>query len=59
LAEDAPGEPRRQIERGYHLAYARQPEAAEVEQAQAFVAEHGLAAFCRVIFNSNEFLYVD
>ena len=24
-----------------------------------FVGEHGLAAFCRVLFNSNEFLYVD
>ena len=25
----------------------------------AFVREHGLNAFCRVLFNSNEFLYVD
>jgi hypothetical protein len=31
----------------------------ETELAAAFIDEHGLAAFCRVVFNSNEFLYVD
>jgi len=48
-----------QIRKVYALAFQRIPEAPEVSDAKAFVAGHGLAAFCRVIFNSNEFLYVD
>jgi hypothetical protein len=43
----------------YDLAFSRKPQAAELTEARAFVAQHGLVAFCRVIFNSNEFLYVD
>jgi hypothetical protein len=48
-----------QIERLYHLAYGRAPEKDEQTAAAKFVADHGLAAFCRVVLNSNEFLYVD
>ena len=43
----------------YALAYCRQPHADELSLADQFVAEYGLVAFCRVIFNSNEFLYID
>jgi hypothetical protein len=49
----------RQIARAYALAYSRQPETDELATLELFVKEHGLAALCRVIFNSNEFLYVD
>ncbi|HVC92610.1 MAG TPA: DUF1553 domain-containing protein [Pirellulales bacterium] len=48
-----------QVERAFGLALARVPRPEEQAAAQAFVVEHGLAAFCRVLFNSNEFLYVD
>jgi hypothetical protein len=41
------------------LALARPPEADEQAAAAAFIENHGLAAYCRVLFNSNEFLYVD
>ena len=34
-------------------------DADELTSAVSFVHEHGLPAFCRVIFNSDEFLYVD
>ena len=47
-----------QINLIYVVAYAREANRQEVETAAGFVTEHGLAAFCRVILNSNEFLYV-
>ncbi|MGE0607720.1 MAG: DUF1553 domain-containing protein [Pirellulales bacterium] len=48
-----------QITRIYLLAYSRPPQADEIALAQAFIPQHGLPAFCRVIFNSNGFLFVD
>jgi hypothetical protein len=48
-----------QLARLYDLAFNRTPQAEELTGAKAFVSRHGLAAFCRVVFNSNEFLYVD
>ena len=33
--------------------------AQDLDSHEGFVAKHGLAAYCRVLFNSNEFLYVD
>ena len=42
---------------GVQLAYGRR--ASDVKLRRAVVERHGLAAFCRVVFNSNEFVYVD
>ena len=47
-----------QIKLVYLVAYAREAYKPEVESAAHFVREHGLASFCRVVLNSNEFLYV-
>ena len=49
----------RRIVRAYELAYGRPAQAREVALARPFVARYGLAAFCRVLFNSNEFLTVE
>ena len=49
----------RQIRRAYQLSYGRDPDGEELNLITRFVTEHGLSAMCRVIFNSNEFLYVD
>jgi len=49
----------RQITRTYALAYGRAPEGARARPRPAVVARHGLAAFCRVVFNSNEFMQID
>ena len=43
----------------YRLALGRLPNENESRLSVAFVQNHGLAALCRVIFNSNEFLYLD
>ena len=43
----------------YRLAYGREPADEELRLASTFIDKHGLAAFCRVILNSNEFIHVD
>ena len=49
---------RRQVDRAFQLAYARSPDAVEASASEAVVREYGLPTLCRVIFNSNEFLFV-
>ncbi|MHC4875738.1 MAG: DUF1553 domain-containing protein [Planctomycetota bacterium] len=56
---DAGSETSKQIEVLFRLAYGRGPKAAERSVTTAFITEHGLPELCRVILNSNEFLYVD
>jgi hypothetical protein len=50
---------RSQIEIAYHLALGRKPSEQEAAALSEYVARHGLENGCRVIFNSNEFLFVD
>jgi hypothetical protein len=49
----------RQVERTFELAYSRPAKVEERKVATAFVEKNGLAAFCRVLLNTNGFLYVD
>ncbi|MCR9202087.1 MAG: PSD1 and planctomycete cytochrome C domain-containing protein [Planctomycetaceae bacterium] len=48
-----------QVRRAISLAWLRSPTQAELARGAKFVQRHGLAAYCRVLFNSNEFLFVD
>jgi hypothetical protein len=51
-----------QIERAFQIAFGRRPKLTEQEKARAFLAttpENALAGLCRVLLNSNEFIYVD
>ena len=48
-----------QVRRACELCYARCPDEAELAALVPFAAEHGPAELCRVLLNSNEFLYVD
>ncbi|MGC6459805.1 MAG: DUF1553 domain-containing protein [Akkermansiaceae bacterium] len=48
-----------QVTLGFRLAYGRDTRKEEIEPSTAFVKKNGLAAFCRVLFNANEFLYVN
>ncbi len=59
LKKDGGDDPARQIARAYELAYGRPPTGDEIAAARSVVEQHGLAALCRAIFNSSEFLYVD
>ncbi len=53
--DDVPG----QVERAYRLALCRPPTRDEAALAAPFVREHGLGQFCLVLFNANEFLFVN
>ncbi|MGB1926441.1 MAG: DUF1553 domain-containing protein, partial [Rubripirellula sp.] len=47
-----------QIRELFRIAYCREVEEQEIERSLPFIQAHGLAAYCRVVFNSNELLYV-
>ena len=48
----------KQIDRAYELALNRVPTPAERDDAEPVVREYGLQVLCRVLFNSNEFLFI-
>jgi hypothetical protein len=47
------------VEAAYRLAFGRNPTRDERQSASDYIEKHGLANFCRVLFNSNEFMFVD
>ena len=59
LEREAGEDPAARVRRAYALALAREPDAAELVAAVALVKQAGLPQFCRMLFNTNEFLYVD
>jgi cytochrome c553 len=59
LLKDAGKDPGAQIERAYRLALGRAPTPRERTIAAEFVARQSLAAFCTLMVNLNEFVYVD
>ena len=59
LARDAGVDTGAQVERAYRLAFGRSPEPGERERAARLVERSGASTLARVLFNSNEFLYVD
>ncbi len=48
-----------QIEAAYRLALGRKPNDREAAALIDYATRHGLANACRVIFNSNEFVFID
>jgi hypothetical protein len=50
---------RSQAVRGFELAFARTATPRELDLTVAFIGRNGLTAFCRVLFNANEFLYLN
>ena len=47
-----------QIRLVFQLALGRQPDSIELNDALPVVQKHGLSTLCRVVFNSNEFLFL-
>jgi len=43
----------------YQLAFQRDPSGAELNALRQYAAEHGLPAACRIILNTNEFIFID
>jgi mono/diheme cytochrome c family protein len=58
LRTEAGADPARQAERGFLLAFGRPPTEAESTVAARLIASHGTKAFCRALYNANEFVYV-
>ena len=46
-----------QVDHAFHIALSRKPDKTERQRAIDFVRQDGLAAFCHVLFNLNEFVY--
>jgi len=48
-----------QLEAAYALALGRGPTAVETQALKTYAQRHGLASACRLLFNLNEFVFVD
>ena len=48
----------KQITRAFWLCYGREPSTAELSDSTNFIASEGIAAFCRAMLNSNEFVFL-
>lgn len=48
-----------QVDRLFQVALSRPATPEETQSLTLFVQQHGLPALCRIILNSNEFIYVD
>jgi hypothetical protein len=59
LEREAPGNTERQVDRAFELAVGRSATSEEAAASATFVRRHGLAAFGRVLLNTNAFLYVN
>ena len=64
VRKEAGPEPQGQVERVFAITVGRPPSDTERKNVSAFFSslardEDGLAGLCRVMLNSNEFLYVD
>ena len=58
VEKQAGSDPAQQVAGAYRLTVNRGPRPAEAARGTTFVREHGLPAFCRVLLNSSEFVYV-
>jgi hypothetical protein len=58
VAEQEP-ELTRQVAALYRLVLGREPTPKEIRAVGAYAAKHGLANACRVLVNSNEFMFVE
>jgi hypothetical protein len=59
LQRDAGSEPSAQIRQAFRLAFGREPSEIEASAANKLVEVHGLAVFCRALFNANEFVFAN
>jgi hypothetical protein len=59
LEKDAGKEVGDQVRLAFELVYSRPPDAQEIRAAKALIAEHGMTIFCRALFNSNEFIFLE
>ena len=64
VAAEAGASPQKRIRHAFQIAFTREPAQAETDQLLKLISEsddpeEGLAAVCRVLLNSSEFVYID
>jgi mono/diheme cytochrome c family protein len=59
LKRDAGSDVAAQVRLAFALAFGREPSPIENKAAAKLIQQFGLPAFCRAIYNANEFLYVN
>ena len=59
LEKEAGKEVKSQVQLAFRLAFNRAPGPEELKSAQELINQYGLLLFCRAIFNSNEFIFVE
>jgi hypothetical protein len=57
--EQLANDPRARVAVAFRRALGRAPSDAEREALAAYAAKHGLANACRLLWNANEFVFVD
>lgn len=57
--EQTPGDLRTKIDRSYYEALGRPPSSQDSESLLVYARNFGLTNFCRLLFNLNEFAFVD
>jgi hypothetical protein len=58
LQSEAPRGVEPQVQRAFALTFSRRATANELHSSIEFIESHGLAAFCRAMLNTNEFLFI-
>jgi hypothetical protein len=58
LSQEAADDLPRQVARAFMLTFGREPSADELSAAIRLATAYGLPAFCRALFNANEFLMI-
>ncbi len=59
LQRDCGDDQSQQIERAFWLCCGRAPDAVESRESLNFITEQDIAAFCRAMLNSNEFVFIE
>jgi hypothetical protein len=59
LRREAGADVNPQVRLAFSLAFNREPGTDELNAAKKLIAQYGLAVFCRALFNSNEFIFVE
>ncbi len=59
LTREAGEDPEAQVQRAFQLCYAREPSPNETSDCIEYMQEFGPSAFCRILLNTSEMIYVE
>jgi hypothetical protein len=58
LKRECGDDPEQQARRAFQLAFSRDAQRSELAAAVQLIRQHGTPAFCRAMYNANEFVWV-